>query len=47
MPKTDKEEKIRGYRRKGNPWGGGGGSWRKLLLQGGGGMLVTGKADKI
>ena len=23
MPKTDKEEKIRGYRRKGNPWGGG------------------------
>ena len=23
MPKTDKEAKIRGYRRKGNPWEGG------------------------
>ena len=25
MPKTDKEEKNQGYRRKGNPWGRGGG----------------------
>ena len=47
MPKTDKEEKIRGYRRKGNPWGGGGVVDANCYCKGGGVMLDTGKADKI